>query len=828
MIFTKHLLSYFVDISALNLDKLCEHLSAIGLEVESRVDMALPKKVVIGQITKLSAHSNASKLSVCEVNIGEKAPLQIVCGASNVKLGQFVAVALVGAKLPNTKELESKSVITIKKTELRGVMSEGMLCSSTELGLPFINKGILELDSSAGDLKLGKEVGELALFKDSIIELGITPNRGDCLSVLGIAREIAAYYNLRLKKDIKINNMLSLGLGKVLEVKRTSSKGSESEASLIYRIADFKDATIPLSMRFALALNDNVSEDKIACALRFGTYMSGAIFNAYKLESCKNAKLVIENTIQAELVIKKDELGLESIYANDKKLSTIGINHTADSSKAESKAESSKNEANSLIILEASYINPTTIAKALHKHKEHKGAIKADSSLTYLSTRGSNPHIEFAMDFLSHALIAESGAIVYYDTHNLTKPSPKLSIKTTFEHINSIIGAELEKEVITNILQSLEFQFDISKGSELAIFVPPFRHDISTSQDIAEEVLRIYGIDKIKAKPLHIAQTSITNTAYNNYLAQRDIAKRFIANGFCECIHYVFSSAQSLEMFGFTQIEASKALLNPITNELNTLRSSLLPHLLESIARNIPFGFKNIALFECGSVYDSKRAESSKLAFVATGAVENECYPHTKAKKWELLSFMELACKCLGNLSFKNLRDVDSKQKASLLKGFNMLNDSLLHPFQSAIIYDSSNNPIGFLGKLNPSISVRLGITDTFVCELNLASVLDSSIMTMQNFSKYQKSSRDLTILLDSSIAFEKVREVILDLGHKDLVQVYPMDVYIEPKLKNKVALSIRLILQSSSKTLQEQEINDIVESVLKALKSAFKATLKT
>lgn len=229
MIFSKHLLSQFVDISHLDINEVSERLSNIGLEVESAYALKIPKNVVVGKIIACSQHPDADRLSVCRVHIGTQ-ELQIVCGAPNVKTDQYVAVALEGAIIPHTKSGE----LTIKKTTLRGVESCGMLCSSTELGLPKINDGIMILDESAGKLTLGQELSKLPLFSDYVIEVSITPNRGDCLSVLGIARELATCYDLRLKHEIDMDNVITLGLGRVLQI-LTDEK---INAHLLYRVIE--------------------------------------------------------------------------------------------------------------------------------------------------------------------------------------------------------------------------------------------------------------------------------------------------------------------------------------------------------------------------------------------------------------------------------------------------------------------------------------------------------------------------------------------------------------------------------------------------------------
>lgn len=795
MIFTKYLLSQFVDISHLDINEVCVRLSSIGLEVESAYALSVPKKVVVGKILSYEPHPDASKLNVCKVSIGTQ-ELQIVCGASNVKTESYVAVALQGAVIPNGKNGE----MLIQKTTLRGVESCGMLCSSTELGLPKINEGIMILDESAGRLDLGKELSELPLFDDYVIEVGITPNRGDCLSVLGIARELATCYELRLKREIDMDNVITLGLGRVLQI-LTDEK---INAHLLYRVVEIKQAYLPLDIALALARNGTLSEDIVCNFLEFGTYMTGVILNAYKLRECESKDIVLDNGLAAQLRIKKDENGLEAVFANEK-LSVIGVSY----------GERHFGTRSEILIIEASYVNPNSLAKALYDN-----AIKGDTQLTYRTTRGSNPDLEQGIEFLCKKMVSTSDVLVYSGSHNIAQSTDEVSIKTTFGAINQLIGTELEKEEIAMILKRLDFKLDATCDENFfMISVPPYRHDIHRIQDVAEEVMRIYGIDNIPSTPLYCLQTHNANSTYFAYKYTRDLARRLIANGFVECIHYVFASSQRLQELGFVRLEENLELLNPITNDLDTLRTSLLPSLLDSIKRNENFGFKNIALFEIGSVYDCKRNESSKLAFVASGYKEDECYPHTKPKKWDFFSFAEVCQRCLGEVGLKNIRDESNKDE--LLSRFGFMSEKILHPYQSAFVY-VKGKPVGIIAKLHPQID-----SDIFICEVELQSS-DFVITQAQEFSKYQKSMRDLTILIDREIPFYRVREVIVGAGFAFLQNVYPIDVYFDESLENKMALSIRMVLQSNDGTLKDTQLNEVVDNVLTLLQDTFQATLRS
>lgn len=799
MIFTKYLLSHFVDISHLDTEEICVKLSSIGLEVESSNRISIPSKVVVGRVVSKSLHPDADKLSVCQVDVGSEV-LQIVCGAKNVQAEQYVAVALEGALIPHTKSGE----ILIQKTNLRGVESCGMLCSSQELGLPAINDGIMVLDQTAGRLELGKEVGQLPLFDDYIIDVSVTPNRGDCLSVLGIAREIATCYDLRLKLEIDMDNVITLGLGRVLQI-LTDEK---IDAYLLYRVIEIKQAHIPLDIALILAYNGHSNKDTIHNFLEYGTYMTGVILNAYRLRDCESKDLVLDNGLVAQLRIKKDENGLEAVFS-DKKLSVVGVYHG-------DKDFAAKSE---IFIIEASYANPNIIAEALYEHR-----IENDPQLVYRTSRGSNPDLEQGIDFLCKKMVDTADVLVYSGTHSIMQRSEEVSIKTTFRAINQIIGIQLDRQEIASILKRLNFKLDVTCDENFfMISVPHYRHDIHSIQDIAEEVLRIYGIDNISSQPLESAGGNRLDEVYFTYKNTRKLAQRFITHRFYECIHYVFTSKNKLKALGLHTLDENLDLLNPITNELDTLRTSLLPSLLDSVKRNENLGFKNIALFEIGSAYTSKREERTQLAMVASGYVQDECYPYMKSAKWDLFAFASVCNACLGDVSLKNINDEDHAD--ALLEQFGFSDSRLLHPYQSAFVYQK-NQPIGIIAKLHPQIAIDLDLQETFICEV----VIDMSRVSLaqaSEFSKFQKSYRDLTILIDRHITFHKVREALTQESITYLKNIYPIDVYCDKSLGDQIALSVRMVLQSDKHTLQESELNAAVQNVLEILQDRFGAKLR-
>ncbi|WP_395003612.1 phenylalanine--tRNA ligase subunit beta [uncultured Helicobacter sp.] len=795
MIITKHLLSKFVDVGAISCEQLCARLNSIGLEVESLTHIEIPHKVVVGKVVGKSAHPNADKLSVCEVDVGSSV-LQIVCGAQNVAKDQFVAVALEGAVVCNAKGER----LEIKRAKLRDVESCGMLCSSTELGLPKTNEGIMVLDKSAGTLALGKELRELELFNNYVIEVSITPNRGDCLSVLGIARDISACFDLRLKTISDTDNILSIGLGRVLGVLAENKLYSH----LLYRIVEIKELYTPLSMALILAYMDTLRSNALQNFLEYTTYMTGVILNAYRLDECR-LRGAEANSLQAQLSIKKEQTGTEVVCAKDKIFSRIGIMHD----------EITRDVKSEILILEASYAPPLILSEILHKNKlEHK------PSLVYRSTRGSNPNLEQGMNFLCQGMLEHCDVLLYSGTHNITHHTQERKIKTTFQTINHIIGNTLSREEMTEILKRLNFEIDVTCDENFfMVTVPNYRHDIEDMQDLAEEILRIYGIDSITPKPLAFRESLALNAHYAFYKYRRHLASALLAQGLYECIHYVFASSKELEEYGLAQIDSNLALLNPIISELDTLRTSLLVHMIASARRNLNLGYKSIGLFEIGAVYNHKREQSERLNVFVCGEREGEHYPYPKGQKWDIFSFSALIKSVIGEFSLQNI--LEHPHKAQNLAKFGFVDETkILHPYQSGFVYQG-DRCVGFIAKLHPSLE----LPESFVCEIELDGA-PQTIAYAKEFSKYQKSQRDITVLIDSRIPFYRIREALLSAQIPHLLNVYPMDIFTQG-LDSQVALSMRLALQSMEGTLQEQDLAASTQRALSVLERAFGAKLK-
>ncbi|GAA9263509.1 phenylalanine--tRNA ligase subunit beta [Helicobacter pylori] len=756
-------LNVFVDVPK-DIAKLCEDLSRLGLEVESCIPCVAPKNVVVGKVLEKAPHKNAEKLSVCQVSVGKEV-LQIVCGAKNVAPNQFVPVALNGALIGST---------TIAKTDLRGVESCGMICSSNELGFPKIHDGILELDESVGELVLGKGLNEYAPFNTHVLEISLTPNRGDCLSVLGIAREISAFYHTPLKPIKALNFTPKSDL-------ITLCAGENIESHLAYYLICNHSLKTPLNVKLSLAHNNALSENDLSNFIEFSAHFSGVVMNAYSLDATP-----------IDLSVKNDENNLESVYINHQKRSTIAIKHQ------------DQKDLSEYLLLEASYTDPISLSLKLHALKDK--TLQKDNALIYRSTRGSNPNLSDGLNFLSthlKATILES---------KQTKHALKdRTLKFKLEDITEILGLAIEEETIQGILKNLGFKVSIkvsnSKPQILEIVVPNFRHDIKTIQDIAEEILRFVGIDHLISKPLDSVSNKKSNPHYDTHRFFENLKHKALACGFKEVIHYVFYSKEKQQKLGFEVLEDPLELQNPITTELNTLRTSLVCGLLDASLRNKNLGFKSIALYEKGSVYNSKREEIQKLGFLASGLQKKESYPDAKGKAWDFYSFAECVSKVIGDFSLEKLTT----------------QPPINHPYQSAKIIQN-NEIIGVIAKIHPKVIQELDLFESYYAEID-ASKLKLPAMLLKPFSIYPSSVRDLTLIIDENTAFSRIKKALEDAQIPNLSEILPLDIFKESD--NTIALSVRCVIHSLEKTLNDEEVNSAVQKALEILEKEFNARLK-
>jgi phenylalanyl-tRNA synthetase beta chain len=780
MIITKRWLAEWADIDKFETDKICDTLNSIGLEVDSVQKIRIPQNIVVGKVLTCKKHPDATKLNICEVDLGNEVK-QIVCGAKNVAPDQFVAVSKVGAVLPNG--------ITIKEAKLRGVDSCGMICSSTEIGLPPLGDGIMVLDESIGELVLGKELSEFPLINDDVIELELTANRGDCLSIYGVTKDLSVPFDLEIKKlEEKEEEDNQLGIGRVLNV----IAHDKVDGSFLYKVYDKEEIKSSLLIDLRLGFAGAYVEDELQRVLTYATYTTGVLLRAYA-HKCFTSSGGEKATIR----IKKHTNGLDAVFGtNSQLLSFVGI-----SQNEESKANTNDEK----VIVEANYTNPQIISQNSANKK-----IESDRHL-YRSSRGSEPDLEFGMNYFFDTLKSTSNVMIYAGNQQVTQDEEEKHLSINLEEMALMIGQCIDKNIIIKILQRLGF--DVSFKNEQNVMhlkIPKRRPDIVNEQDVCEEIVRIVGIDNIKSKPLIFAEKSKINSAYESFKKRQAYRYKAVGVGFYETLHFIFDDLKRVEKYGLKTVYKKREISNPITNELNTLRTSLIPNLLDSVKRNTNFGRKSIRLFETGIVFDKSRDESLKLGFVFSGDVEKEKISnHGKPASIDFFTFAQKIGAVIGDFELE--------------KG--MPSDNLSSPYEYAkVIMDGTQ--VGFISRVHLAIERELDLPKTYICELDMA-LLPHLRKEACIYSKYQISSRDLSLMVPRSLEFGTLKKHIFEVSSKELIKIIPIDIYESEEFGESMSLTLKLQFQSNDKTLEDDDINSIIETILISVKEKFGITIR-
>ncbi|BCX78980.1 phenylalanine--tRNA ligase subunit beta [Campylobacter sp. 19-13652] len=767
MITLKQWINEFIDILAFSADELVKKLNSIGLEVDSHTKLAMPKGVVVGFVKNVEKHPDADKLNVCEVDIGSEV-LQIVCGAPNVAAGQYVPVATIGTLMPNGLE--------IKRAKLRGIESCGMICSAAELGLPKLNDGILPLDDSIGELVLGKSLCDFAALNDDVIEVDITPNRGDCQSLHGIARDLSAAFDVGLKEIQGLKEPENgLGIGRILSLKGAES----SQASLSYRAFELpKPLSLPLLMRLRLALIGTEAKSAPEQLCEYFTYQTGVLLCAYDY-----SKLATSDE-KASIELKLEANGATSILAHGVNLGTVGIYKTK-----ECLADDNSNT----IIIQASYQDPDLTSRIAQSSKQ-----KTDE--LYRSSRGSEPELSLGLDMLLN-FIHDRGAMVYAGAQQSIKVPDQKSVHVSLAEIEAIIGQEVSKNEVIRILKKLGFEIDFSTEAEsMSVRVPNFRHDIVNIQDICEEVVRIIGIDQIKAKALLFLEASRINPAYTRYKNALNLRQKAASVGFFESVHYIFDSGKELAELGFELCE--QKIANPINAELDELRTTLINHLLKSAERNLKNQRRCVKLFELGSVFSQKGEQREKIGFIASGQInEAGLVSGAKPAEFDLFGFANSLQTVIGEIELKPSKEY----------GF-------LSPYEQAYIHQNGEC-VGYLGRINMAVETKRDLERTYVAEIDF-DALKFDKKLAKPYSKFPSISRDLSLVIPKNLEFSRVTECIKSLKIPDLKEFNIVDIYSDEKLGDNNSVSVKFTFQNNERTLLDEEVAELMDKILSSLNS--------
>ena len=778
MIVTRAWLSEFLPLDNVSDETIAQTFVRIGHEVASARKITFDERAVVGKIVSRKKHPDADKLSVCEVDAGGQT-LTIACGAKNVEAGMFVPVALIGARLPNGA--------TINEVELRGVKSYGMICSAKELGLGDLNDGILPLDNSIGELTAGAKLSDYAALSDTIFEIELTPNRGDCLSVFGLARELSAALNVPINGERNTRAASNPnGIGRILHL----TSDPEATASALIRIIENRGLQTPLIARLRLAWSEASVDTAIDALIAYASLTTGVLFRAYDFKAVGGGEAAAKLRI-----VKKDGINLLIEEKSKETLERIGI---------DANPKFAANDDSPVIVLEAFFAPSEEIAKVAFERK-----LKGDALFNRVS-KGGNPNLAFGARFFAE-LIARFSKSRFYSESLSYEPNVKArAIAVNADEISALIGRVIDKNEIVEILKRLGAKAQSNGNRQSFLVIPPaWRHDLSNYADLAEEFVRLVGVDQIKPKALLTQTKRVVSEGWKRFRFERAAANRAAANGFSESLHFLFCDQSAASAFGFNPIAESLNIANPIASNLNALRPTLLINLLEAAAKNRAKGRASARLFEIGDIYDENRVQSREIAFVFSGEKEPPSIANRgKTEEIDLYSFARLI--------------------AAATIGFSLLPSKIayLQKGQSAQII-ANGEAIGEIGKLAPHIAKLYDLEGaTFVARIDLGKIADRERHS-KPFSKLQSIERDLSVVIDKSVGFGLVKNAIESIGIGQLKRVLAIDLYEDASLGDKHSLTLRLILQPFDKTLSEEEIAKITDRALEKLQADFGAVLR-
>jgi len=771
--------------------ELADQLSMAGLEVDS-VEPAAPafNGVVVGEVMSREQHPDADKLSVCRVNIGGDEPSQIVCGAKNVAAGMKVPVATLGARLsPEFK---------IKKTKLRGVQSLGMICSASELGLAESSEGILPL---AKDAPIGQDFRELMDLDDSCIEVDLTPDRGDCLSLAGIAREVGVINRSPLTAPVIAEVAATVDDAFAVEVKAAAAcprylcrviKGIDPKA-------ETPEWLVERLRRSGIRAISPVVDITNYVLIELGQPMHG--FDLGKLDASISVRMAEQGEKLTLLDGNEVALRDDTLVIADQSgpLAMAGIMGGESSGVTDRTRD---------VLLESAFFAPLGIAgKArsygLHTDSSHRFERGVDYALQATA-------MQRATALMLEIVGGQAGPVTeVLSEADLPKAQP---IALRYARIAKVLGVEIEKAMVVDILERLGMQLtENAEGWD--VVAPSARFDMAIEVDLIEEIGRIYGYANIPASLSHAPVSIVLRPEHQFSLDRAKLA--LVDRDYQEAITYSFISPDMAALV--TPRAAPIELANPISADMSIMRASLVPGLLGAMQHNLARQQERVRIFESGLTFervDGDLVQKEHLAGAVCGPTAVAQWGHTAGK----VDFYDLK----GDLEAV-LAQVADLSEFSFVAGEN----DALHPGQAARVL-RNGELLGWIGMLHPEIQDKLDLPAVYVFEILLEGVMEGGIPAFEALSKFPSIRRDLAIVLDRDVPYAKVLGVARQAAPAIVQDIQLFDVYTGEKVDSSLkSLALSLILQESSHTLTDQEVDEASASILSALERELSAKLR-
>lgn len=789
-----------------------EILTDTGLEVEGLHKIEAVKGglegVFVGEILSTEQHPDADRLKITTVSVGGEEPLQIVCGATNARAGIKVIVATVGCTLwPNPEE-----AFKIKKSKIRGVESLGMLCAEDELGLGKGHDGILELDASA---VVGTPASKYFDLEDDYeIEIGLTPNRSDAMGHIGVARDLVAYLNVHNKAGLSLN-IPSVDDFKVdnndLKIAVSVEAEDVCPRYMGVTISGVKVSASPAWLQKSLRSIGLSPINNVVDVTNFVMHELGTPLHAFDAAKL-NGKVVVKTANDGEVFKTLDDA--ERKLASSNLMITNGSDNLCIAGVLGGADSGIKNETTD-VFLESAYFNPVSVRKTAKMF-----ALNTDASFRF--ERGVDPNLtDYALKRATLLIQEVAGGKVSMDVVDTNaKPIENKIVSFDYERCNKLIGDNLSVEMVNSILENLDIKIVSTNGTQVELDIPAYRIDVTREADVVEEVLRIYGFNNVPIpEKLNSSITRFIKPDVEK--VQNVISEMLVGMGFSEALNNSLTKSEYSVKLGGDVVRADRnvEMLNPLSQDLDVMRQSLLFNVMEMVAHNQNRQNSDLKLYEYGKTYhkfDTEYKENKRLVVALTGRKEQESWNSSKEKN----TFYTIKGTALA--IFKRL-GMDGMLKEKSLK------NSLLQDGVSLYVL---KNKVGEIGWASPQMKKHFGIkNDVFVADLDWDAILDSLKFTKIKFTELPKTfavRRDFSLLLDTKISFSEITEIANNCDRKILKEVGLFDVYEGKNLEEgKKSYAVSFKFQDAEKTLKDQQVDAVMDKIRGQLEAKLNAQLR-
>lgn len=805
----------------LNFDAGPEELSAIltglGLEVEGVVEWVSVRGgmrgIVIGRVLTCERHPDADRLIVTTVDTGGTEPLHIVCGAPNVAAGQLVPVAL-----PGTMVFHGDEQFEIKRSKIRGQLSEGMICAEDELGIGTAHEGIIVLDPSA---RVGSSAAEyFGVTSDTIFEIGLTPNRIDCSSHYGVARDLAAFFNLQKPVRAKLPELPAFRKDRIDGAIRVTVEATD--ACIRYSGLTVRGITTgpsPAWLQNRLRAIGLSPINNVVDITNFVLHETGQPLHAFDAGAIAGNSVIVKKLPDKTKFMTLDgvERELSSsdlMICNEKEGMCIAGVFGGQSSGVTGTTTD--------IFLESASFNPVSVRRTARRHDLHTDA-------SYRFERGTDPEMTVYALRRAALLVKElaGGEIAGDITDIYPSPPGKAVIKYSLDRMTRLIGKEIPLETVKTIIYSLDIHITDETPGVLILEIPPYRVDVTREADVTEEVLRIYGYDNIGISSEMHSMLSHTARPDREKVAA-NMAELLSGNGFAEIMCNSLTPASWFETTGDFNADAIVRLANPLSSDLNVMRMSLLPGMLNTISWNLNRQNSDLRLFELGYAYATKKgrgtmeitdnfSERQFLAMAVTGNINGKRWNTavTPSGFFHMKGYIELVLLRFGITG----REITATEEN---EGW----------FAEGMKYNAGVTDVASFGKVSKKYLAMFDIRqDVWYGEImweNVLKLLKGRQIRFSELPRYPWVRRDLALLVDKSVKFSQIRELAFKTERNILQEVDLFDVYESEAMgKDKKSYAVSFILRDERQTLTEKNIEKVMGAFIKAFEREFGATLR-